>query len=130
MTNAALALEIKEADELDPAVAVTEAIAGLEKKFNDRLKTIETKSADETRLKARLDAMEAKLNRPGTIELKADNDNGGAESPAEQRTRTESARRQAAEDALRSDPVVQSLIETFDGRMIAGSVRPADGDPQ
>jgi DNA polymerase-3 subunit gamma/tau len=66
----------------------------------------------------------------GKIKIKFERDNGGAESPAEQRTRTESARRQAAEDALRSDPVVQSLIETFDGRMIAGSVRPADGDPQ
>jgi DNA polymerase-3 subunit gamma/tau len=66
----------------------------------------------------------------GKIKIKFERDNGGAESPAEQRTRTESARRQAAEDALRSDPVVQSLIETFDGRMIAGSVRPADSDPQ
>jgi DNA polymerase-3 subunit gamma/tau len=66
----------------------------------------------------------------GKIKIKFERDNGGAESPADQRTRTESARRQAAEDALRSDPVVQSLIETFDGRMIAGSVRPADGDPQ
>ena len=66
----------------------------------------------------------------GKIKIKFERDNGGAESPAEQHTRTESARRQAAEDALRSDPVVQSLIETFDARMIAGSVRPADGDPQ
>ena len=66
----------------------------------------------------------------GKIKIKFERDDGGAESPAEQRTRTESARRQAAEDALRSDPVVQSLIENFDGRMIAGSVRPADGDPQ
>jgi DNA polymerase-3 subunit gamma/tau len=66
----------------------------------------------------------------GRIKVKFERDNGGAESPADQHTRTESARRQAAEDALRSDPVVKSLIETFDGRMIAGSVRPADGDPQ
>jgi HK97 family phage major capsid protein len=66
MKNAALALEFKDADDIDPAVAVTEAIAGLEKKFDDRLKTIETKSADDTKLKARLDAMEAKVNRPGT----------------------------------------------------------------
>jgi HK97 family phage major capsid protein len=82
MNNAALAIEFKDADDIDPAVAVTEAIAGLEKKFDERLKTIETKSADETKLKARLDAMEAKLNRPGTVEVKADNDNGGAESKA------------------------------------------------
>ncbi|WP_159005289.1 phage major capsid protein [Bradyrhizobium sp. S69] len=82
MNNAALALEFKDADDIDPAVAVTEAIAGLEKKFDDRLKTIEAKSADDAKLKTRLDAMEAKLNRPGTVEVKADNDNGGAESKA------------------------------------------------
>jgi HK97 family phage major capsid protein len=82
MKNAALALEFKDADEIDPAVAVTEAIAGLDKKFDDRLKAIETKSADDAKLKTRLDAMEAKLNRPGTVEVKADNDNGGAESKA------------------------------------------------
>lgn len=82
MTNAALALEFKDADEIDPAVAVSEAIAGLEKKFDHRLKTIETKSADDAKLKTRLDAMEAKLNRPGTVELKSDNDNGGIESKA------------------------------------------------
>jgi HK97 family phage major capsid protein len=75
MKNAALALEFKDADDIDPAVAVTQAIAGLEKKFDDRLKSIETKSADDAKVKTRLDAMEAKLNRPGTVELKADNDN-------------------------------------------------------
>src|ERR1700676_64492 len=82
MKHSALALEFKDADEIDPATAVNEALAGFEKKFDDRLKTIETKSADDAKLKARLDAMEAKLNRPGTLELKADNDNDSLERKA------------------------------------------------
>jgi HK97 family phage major capsid protein len=76
-------LELKDAgDENDPATIVTKALAGFQTALDDRLKPIETKSADDAKLKARLDAMEAKLNRPGTIELKADNDNGGIERKA------------------------------------------------
>jgi HK97 family phage major capsid protein len=73
----ALALEFKDAEDIDPATVVNEALAGFEKKFDDRFKTIETKSTDDAKFKARLDAMEAKLNRPGTVELKSDNDDGG-----------------------------------------------------
>ena len=35
------------------------------------------------------------------------------------------SRRQAAEEAVRGDPVVQSLIDAFDARVIPESVRPA-----
>ena len=66
----------------------------------------------------------------GRIKVKFERDNGGAESPADQHTRNESSRRQVAEDSLRSDPIVQSLMETFGARVIAGSVRPVDGDAQ
>ncbi|MGH8171653.1 MAG: DNA polymerase III subunit gamma/tau [Rhodanobacteraceae bacterium] len=65
----------------------------------------------------------------GAVKLKFERDNGGAESPAERHARTETSRRQAAEDAVRDDPVVQSLIDTFDARVISGSVRPADAGP-
>ena len=65
----------------------------------------------------------------GKVKVKFERDNGHAESPADQHARTETARRQAAEEALRGDPVVQSLIETFDARVVAGSVRPTDADP-
>jgi DNA polymerase-3 subunit gamma/tau len=65
----------------------------------------------------------------GAVKLKFERDNGGAESPAERHARAESSRRQAAEEAVRDDPVVQSLIETFDARVISGSVRPADAGP-
>jgi len=75
-------LEFKDADETDPATIVTKALAGFQTAFDDRLKAIEIKSADDAKLKARLDAMEAKLNRPGTLEVKAANEDGGIERKA------------------------------------------------
>jgi DNA polymerase-3 subunit gamma/tau len=63
------------------------------------------------------------------VKVKFERDNGGAESPADRHARNESSRRRAAEEAVRGDPVVQSLIETFDARVISGSVRPADAGP-
>lgn len=71
--NTLARLELKDADdETDPATIVTKALAGFQTALDDRLKPIETKSADDAKFKARLDAMEAKFNRPG---LTADNDN-------------------------------------------------------
>jgi DNA polymerase III subunit gamma/tau len=67
----------------------------------------------------------AALGRP--VKVKFERDNGGTETPAEQRARADSQRRQAAEDAVRGDPIVQSLIETFGARVIPESVRPTDG---
>jgi DNA polymerase-3 subunit gamma/tau len=64
----------------------------------------------------------------GKIRIKFERDAGAVESPAEQKTRTESTRRQAAEDSLRSDPFVQSLEQTFGARVIPNSVRPVDGE--
>lgn len=81
--NTLARLELKDADdETDPATIVTKALAGFQTALDDRLKPFETKSADDAKFKARLDAMEAKLNRPGTVELKSDNDNGGIERKA------------------------------------------------
>lgn len=59
------------------------------------------------------------------LKVKFERDSGGTESPAEQRVRADQSRRQAAEEAVRGDPVVQSLIDTFDARVIPESVRPA-----
>ena len=47
-----------------------------------------------------------------------------AQTPAQQRARADSARQSAAEDAVHGDPIVRSLIETFDARVILDSVRP------
>ena len=60
------------------------------------------------------------------VKVRFERDNGGAESPAEQRERADRQRQQAAESAVRGDPVVQSLVDTFDARVVPGSVRPAD----
>jgi HK97 family phage major capsid protein len=61
-------IELKDA-EVDPAEIVTKALAELEKNVGDRLAALETKSADT----ARLDRIEAALNRRGTapVETKA-----------------------------------------------------------
>ncbi|HEU4664648.1 MAG TPA: DNA polymerase III subunit gamma/tau [Dokdonella sp.] len=52
---------------------------------------------------------------------------GTAQTPAEQRSRAESARRSAAEEAVHGDPFVQSMIDTFGARVIPDSIRPTDG---
>ncbi len=49
-----------------------------------------------------------------------------AETPAERRTRTDEARREAAGRALREDPTVQSLLDTFGGRIIEESIQPPE----
>ncbi|HET6545509.1 MAG TPA: DNA polymerase III subunit gamma/tau [Rhodanobacteraceae bacterium] len=60
------------------------------------------------------------------IKVKFERAETAIESPADRRTRSELARREAAEHALRADPVVQSLIDTFDARVLPNSVRPVD----
>jgi DNA polymerase-3 subunit gamma/tau len=65
----------------------------------------------------------AALGHP--VKVKFERGSHGGESPAEQRARADSERRQAAVEAVRGDPVVQSLIDTFDARVIPESVRPA-----
>jgi len=63
----------------------------------------------------------------GKVKIRFERDSGGAESPADQQSRTETSRRQAAEDSLRSDPFVKTLEQTFGARLIPNSVRPVDG---
>lgn len=73
--NHALALEFKDApDDSDPAAIVTKALSDFQTAIDDRLKPIETKSADDAKFKDRLDKIEAKMNRPGG-DLKGANDN-------------------------------------------------------
>ena len=60
-------IELKDAD-ADPAEIVTKALADLQASVEDRLKAVETKAADT----ARLDRIEARLNRPGATAPKAD----------------------------------------------------------
>lgn len=62
-----------------------------------------------------------------SVKVKFERGGDGVESPAEQRTRADNERRQAAAVAVHGDPVVQSLIDTFGARVIPDSVRPVDG---
>jgi DNA polymerase-3 subunit gamma/tau len=54
--------------------------------------------------------------------------NGEAEAATPQQLRKEeqAARQQAAEDSIESDPVLMSLLESFDGEVQPGSVRPPE----
>lgn len=83
------ALELKD-DGGDPAEMVTKALADLTKTVDDRLKEVETKSADTTKLADRVGKIEAKLNRPGNDNNHADNDN---EPPLERKAFTSFVRR-------------------------------------
>lgn len=65
------AIELKGDDE-DPAAIVTKALDELKGTVEARLKEVETKAADATKLGERLDKLEAKANRPGTGETKAE----------------------------------------------------------
>jgi HK97 family phage major capsid protein len=64
-------LELKgEAEE--PEALVTKALADLQQSVDDRLKEVETKSIDAAKIAARLDKMEAALNRPAIHTKDAD----------------------------------------------------------
>lgn len=58
------AIELKEGD-IDPAAIVQKALDDLQKSVDDRLKAVEGKGID-PKLQAQIDAIQAKLNRPGT----------------------------------------------------------------
>jgi DNA polymerase III subunit gamma/tau len=60
------------------------------------------------------------------IRIKIENVADGAESPADLRARASASRQQEAHAGLHADPAVQSLIETFDARLISDSVRPLE----
>ena len=60
------------------------------------------------------------------VKVKVERDTVGMESPAEQRMRADNVRQQAAEDSVRADPFVQSVIDTFGARVIPESVRPIE----
>ncbi len=60
------------------------------------------------------------------VKVKVERDMVGMESPAEQRMRADNVRQQAAEESVRTDPFVQSVIDTFGARVIPESVRPTE----
>jgi HK97 family phage major capsid protein len=58
------AIELKDGD-IDPAAIVQKALDDLQKSVDERLKAVEGKCID-PKLQAQIDAIQAKLNRPGT----------------------------------------------------------------
>ncbi|MBN8726792.1 MAG: DNA polymerase III subunit gamma/tau [Xanthomonadales bacterium] len=66
----------------------------------------------------------AAMGKPVKVRFEPTRD--GIETPADLADRAARERQQAAERAVEADPVVRSLIDTFDARVIPGSVRPAD----
>lgn len=70
-------------------------------------------------------------NRFGdAIELRIEHGNPGSDTPAAYDEHQRKARQQAAEASIRRDPVVQSIIERFEARVVEDSIRPAETGPE
>ncbi|MEC7378387.1 MAG: DNA polymerase III subunit gamma/tau C-terminal domain-containing protein, partial [Pseudomonadota bacterium] len=66
-------------------------------------------------------------NRFGdAIQLRVEQGNPGPDTPAAYEERRRQERQQAAEASIRRDPVVQSIVERFEARVVEDSIRPAD----
>ncbi|MDY6815131.1 MAG: DNA polymerase III subunit gamma/tau [Pseudomonadota bacterium] len=66
-------------------------------------------------------------NRFGdSIELRIERGEPGPHTPAAYEERQRQARQQAAEDAIRKDPVVRSIVERFEARIVEDSIRPIE----
>ncbi|KPQ01389.1 MAG: DNA polymerase III subunit gamma/tau [Marinobacter sp. HL-58] len=69
--------------------------------------------------------LEALRNRFGdTITLRVEQGDAGGKTPAAWEERQRLARQQAAEEAIRNDPAVQSIVERFEARVVEKSIRP------
>ncbi|MBW0146414.1 DNA polymerase III subunit gamma/tau [Marinobacter arenosus] len=66
-------------------------------------------------------------NRFGaTTELRVEPGDPGPHTPAAYEERQRKARQQAAEEAIRKDPAVQSIVERFEARVVEDSIRPIE----
>ena len=66
-------------------------------------------------------------NRFGdTTDLRVVPGNPGPHTPAAYEERQRKARQQAAEEAIRNDPAVQSIVERFEARVVEDSIRPIE----
>ncbi len=61
-----------------------------------------------------------------TTELQVVAGNPGPHTPAAYEERQRRARQQAAEEAIRNDPAVQSIVERFEARVVEDSIRPIE----
>ncbi|MDX1553389.1 MAG: DNA polymerase III subunit gamma/tau C-terminal domain-containing protein, partial [Marinobacter sp.] len=59
-----------------------------------------------------------------TITLRVEQGDAGQKTPAAWEERQRRARQKAAEEAIRNDPAVQSIVERFEARVVEQSIRP------
>lgn len=70
-------------------------------------------------------------NRFGdSIQLRTEHGNPGPHTPAAYEERQRKARQEAAEASIRQDPVVKSIVERFEARVVEDSIRSADTRPE
>jgi DNA polymerase-3 subunit gamma/tau len=70
-------------------------------------------------------------NRFGdSIQLRTEQGNPGPDTPAAYEERQRKARQEAAEASIRKDPVVKSIVERFEARVVEDSIRPAETRPE
>jgi len=66
-------------------------------------------------------------NRFGdSIQLRTEQGNPGPDTPAAYEERQRKARQEAAEASIRRDPVVKSIVERFEARVVEDSIRPVE----
>ena len=61
-----------------------------------------------------------------SIQLRVEQGEPGPDTPAAYEERQRKVRQQAAEASIRRDPVVQSIVERFEARVVEDSIRPAE----
>ena len=70
-------------------------------------------------------------NRFGdSIQLRTEHGNPGPHTPAAYEERQRKARQEAAEASIRQDPVVKSIVERFEARVVEESIRPVETRPE
>lgn len=63
------------------------------------------------------------------IQLKIEQGDAGSHTPAAYEERQRKARQAAAEDSIRNDPLVKSIVERFQARVVEDSIRPTKDRP-
>ncbi|MCM0611848.1 DNA polymerase III subunit gamma/tau [Marinobacter sediminum] len=61
-----------------------------------------------------------------TIQLRIERGSPGPHTPAAYEERLRKVRQQAAEESIRKDPAVQSIVERFEARVVEESIRPIE----
>ncbi len=61
-----------------------------------------------------------------SVRVRIERVSDSGETPAEQRAKATAARQNSAEKAVHADPFVQSLMETYDARIVPGSIHPLE----